>query len=609
MKNNRIKGLVSIVVSNYNNAKYVKQCLNSLINQSYKNIEIIIIDDCSKDNSVRVIQSWISKRSYKDKIKIKFLRMPKNIGFSGAVTVGMYLARGEYIAMQDSDDVSQKNRIELQVKYLQENEDIMMVGSNYYVFEDSLKEARIEPNFVVYGRNNILEDFAQGKSPVCFGTILFKGSIFDEIGGLTRKLAGAEDYDFIQKSVINGIDNIDKPLYFYRSHEGQRSRIYYSNNNDKKKKINKKELSVLLVLDKFNIGGTETHVLTLTKQLIKEGVKVTVVASDGPLAQEFKKLKCKIYNIDFPPSIENDSSKREIFLKKIYEIFDLEGINAVHAHQSSSGNLVVEAAKKENIPSVFTIHGMYYYDILGSTLRQANKVISVSIPVYKWLMKFGINSVVVPNGIAYKSYTNNINYYLRRKYNIAKDTMCITYCSRMAWEKIKVCQNLITVVRDLRINENIKYEAIIVGDGPGYNELKALGDETNKKLGKEVIHFTGNQIDVNKYYLGSDCVLGTGRVAIEAMAVAKKVIAGGNSGYFGLITDENFSEAWQTYFGDHDFKVGNDAIYLYNDMKKYYSEKKNFDKDIYDIYRKSKELFEISKVTEKLIDIYIGAMD
>lgn len=604
MGNNRIKGLVSIVVSNYNNGKYVKQCLNSLINQSYKNIEIIIVDDCSTDNSVKLIKAWINRRSSREKNRIKFLKMPQNIGFSGAVTVGMYLAQGEYIAMQDSDDVSHKNRIKLQVKYLEENQDIMMVGSNYYVFEDDINKARVEPNFVVYGKNEILEDFAQGRSPVCFGTILFKGSIVDEIGGLTRKLAGAEDYEFIQKSVINGIDNIEKALYFYRSHEGQRSRIYYPNCSAEKDKINKKELSVLLVLDKFNIGGTETHVLTLTKQLIKDGIKVTVVASDGPLAQEFEKLNCKIYNIDFPLSIEMDSTKRNNFLNEIYNIFELEKISVVHAHQSSSGNLVVEAAKKMNIKSVFTIHGMYYYDILGNTLKIADSVISVSIPVYRWLLKFGINSIVVPNGIAYKNYANNTSQLLRRKYNISRDTMCITYCSRMAWEKINVCKNLITVVRDLRINENIKYEAVIVGDGPGYKELKALGDEINKELKEEVIHFTGNQIDVNKYYVGSDCVLGTGRVAIEAMAASKKVIAGGNSGYFGLITSENFNEAWQTYFGDHDFKVKNDAIYLYNDMKKYYLDKRNYDKDIYEIYKKSKELFEIGKVIKKLIDIY-----
>lgn len=603
MSRAKVKGLVSIVVSNYNNSEYVEECLNSLINQSYKNIEIIIIDDCSTDDSVRVIDTWKDSISDYDKKKVKFFKLTKNIGFAGVVTLGMYLSTGEYIAMQDSDDASHNNRIEKQVKFLKENPDIMMIGSNYHVFKKDLSDAKVVPNFVRYGKERILEIFAEGGSPVSFGTILFNSIIFDQLGGLTRKLSGAEDYEFIQKSIDYGINNLEEPLYYYRSHDRQRSLEYYSGKN-KRKNIDGETLSVLLAMDKFNIGGTETHVLTLTKQLIKDGIKVTIVAGDGPLAEEFKKLNCKIYNIDFPLVIETDNIKRESLVNKICKIIEEEKINVVHAHQSSSGSIVVEAAKKINIGSVFTIHGMYYYDILYNVLKKVDKVISVSLPVYKWLLKFKINSVVVPNGIAYEIYNNDKNDFLRKLYNMSEETMCITYCSRMAWGKIEVCKNLITAVRNLRKNENIKYEAVIVGDGPGYEELRALGNEINNELGKEVIHFTGNQIDVNKYYLGSDCVLGTGRVAIEAMAAFKKVIASGNSGYFGFITKENFDKAWHTYFGDHDFRVKNEEIYLYNDMKEYYLNKENLDEDIYDIYDKSRKLFEISEVTKKLINIY-----
>ena len=609
MNDNRIKDLVSIVVSNYNNEKYIEECLNSLINQSYENIEIIIIDDFSTDDSVNIINSWIDRRSSYQRTKIKFLKMSKNIGFSGAVTVGMYLAKGEYIAMQDGDDISHNNRMEIQVEYLKSNKDIMMVGSNYYVFRNYLNEAKIEPNFVVYGKDRVEEEFSKGKSPVSFGTILFKGKIFDEIGGLTRKLDGAEDYEFIAKSLVYGIDNINKALYYYRSHEEQRSRKYYSKYSIKKNRINKETLSVLLILDKFNIGGTETHVLTLTKQLINEGVKVTVIAGDGPLGEEFKKLKCKIYNLDFPPTIQKDDGIRNNFLDKIYNIIELEDINLIHAHQSASGSLAVEAGKKLNIPCIFTIHGMYYYDILNNALKQADKVISVSIPVYKWLLKYNINSIVVPNGIFFRNYINESNNFLREKYNISKDSLGIIYCSRMAWGKVKVCENLITVIRDLRINEDIKYNGIIIGDGPGYRELKEIADEANNILGDEIIHFTGNQLDVNKYYLASDCVLGTGRVAIEGMAAFKKVIAAGNCGFFGLVSSENFNDAWKTYFGDHDSRVNNNAMYLYENMKQYYLKKDNYDKDIYDIYEKGRDLFEITKVTRELIDIYIDALN
>ena len=411
MNSNRIKDLVSIVVTNYNNEKYIEECLNSLVNQSYEDIEIIIVDDCSTDNSVNLVNSWINKRSYYENNKIKFIKMHENIGFSGAVTIGMYLARGEYIAMQDGDDVSHNNRIKMQVDYLKSNKDIMMVGSNYYVFNDDISQAEIKPNFVVYGKGKIEEDFANGHNPVSFGTILFKGKIFDELGGLTRKLEGAEDYEFISRALVYGIDNLKEALYFYRSHEEQRSRIYYS--GKKKKRVNKESISVLIALDKFNIGGTETHAFTLTRQLIKEGIKVTLLAGDGPLAEEFKKLNCKIYNIDFPPVIPREKEIRDNFLNEIYRIINIEGINVIHAHQSTSGSLVVEAANKLNIPSIFTVHGMYYYDVLSTTLKSVDRVISVSIPVYKWLLKFNIDSIVVPNGIPFNNYVNNKSDFLR----------------------------------------------------------------------------------------------------------------------------------------------------------------------------------------------------
>ena len=521
----------------------------------------------------------------------------------------MYLAKGEYIAIQDGDDISHNKRIETQVKYLQDNNDIMMVGSNYSVFRNYIEEAKTVPNFVVYGKTKIEEEFGNGNSPVSFGTILFKGEVFDKVGGLTRKLEGAEDYEFIAKSLIYGINNINEPLYYYRSHKDQRSKQYYSKEAKKKDKVYKETLSVMLVLDKFNIGGTETHVLTLAKQLIDEGIKVTVVGGYGPLDNEFRKLKCKIYNLNFPLEIERDENKKISFLDDINNIIEAEDINLIHAHQSSSGSLALEAGKKLGIPCIFTVHGMYYYDILNSALKQADTVISVSIPVYKWLLKYDINSVVVPNGISFRNYMNSQSDFLRSIYDMDQDSLGIIYCSRMAWGKIQVCKNLITVIRDLRKKDNIKYDGIIIGDGPGYLELKKFADSVNNELGQEVIHFTGSQIDVNKFYMAGDCVLGTGRVAIEAMAAFKKVIAAGNSGYYGFTTSENFKEAWSTYFGDHDYKFDNDPKYLYEDMKEYYLNKEYYDKDIYDLYDKSRVLFDIFKVTSELIDIYIDAFN
>lgn len=605
--NNRISGLVSVIVTNYNNKKYIEECLNSLINQTYKKIEIIIVDDCSTDNSVSVIKMWMNKLKYEDKIKVRLVINNRNMGFSGAVTTGLYLAKGEYIAMQDGDDVSVNDRIEKQVKFLEENKNISMVGCNYSVFNNNVNDAAVLPNFVVFGNDNVEDEFSKGNSPVCFGTILFKGDVFDKIGGLTRRLKGAEDYEFISRAIPYGIDNLDATLYCYRYHEKQRSRKFYDKKSKEGRENIRKELSVLLVLDSFNIGGTETHVLSLAKGLIEQGVKVTILSGKGPLESEFKKLKCKIYNVDFPVSIPKDKNIFNYLKMKICNIIENEEINLIHAHQSASGSISLEIGNELNIACIFTVHGMYYYDMLAKYLKRADKVISVSIPVYQWLLQYNINSLVVPNGVVYDDFSGSNNNFIRDRYNISKDSLIIMYCSRMAWGKIKVCENLIKVIGELKKNEQIDYYGLIVGNGPGYTELKKVADKINDSIGKEVILFEGDQIDVSKYYLESDCVLGTGRVAIEGMASCKKVIAAGNNGYFGLINKENFKSAWRSYFGDHASKYNNKEMYLYEDMKDYYLNKEAYDKDIFDLYKISKDFFDISQVAKQIIEVYLDA--
>lgn len=355
MLNKRAENLVSIVVSNYNNAIYIEECLNSLIKQTYKNIEIIIVDDCSTDGSIDVIERWISRRNKEEQSKIKFLKMPENTGFSGAVTAGMYLCKGEYIAMQDGDDYSKSNRIEMEVNYLKNNKDIKMVGCNYAIFRNYTEEEKLVPNGIISGKEKIKNEFKKGNSPVCFGTILFKGEIFDKIGGLTRNYDGAEDYEFIAKSVDYGIDNIKSPLYLYRKHEYQRSKKYYKDTDYFKDQRDKSEMNILLVLDKLNAGSTENYALSMAEELIKQGAKIIVAAGEGPLSSEFKKLKCKVYNVNFSSRIHKDINLRNRFISRLDKIIKKENINLIKAYQSASGSVAIEAGKKYKILYTYNI--------------------------------------------------------------------------------------------------------------------------------------------------------------------------------------------------------------------------------------------------------------
>ncbi|WP_138495937.1 glycosyltransferase family 2 protein [Paenibacillus pinistramenti] len=232
----RTPGLVSVVVTNYNKAGYIEECLDSLKQQTYRSWELIIVDDCSTDSSRKRIEDWLKNRRFRAGCSAVFLPMPRNVGFSGALTAGYFMAKGEFIAVQDADDLSHLERLEKQVAYLQAHPQIGVVGTNYKLME---KNARGEITYtdakwLKYGEQ-IKQTYLEGGHCVCHGTLLFRGTVFDRIGGLTRNIKGAEDYEFIARCLTHKveIENIREVLYYYRSHSDQRSRQFYKNKGGK----------------------------------------------------------------------------------------------------------------------------------------------------------------------------------------------------------------------------------------------------------------------------------------------------------------------------------------------------------------------------------------
>lgn len=225
----RKHGLVSIVVTNYNNEAYIKECLDSLRKQTYQEIELIIVDDCSSDNSRHLIRKW--KHHYKHRLKhrILFVPLPRNVGFASAITVGMSLARGEFVAMQDGDDVSHRQRIEKQVAYLRQHPSIGLLGTNYESFHSVNPERRTKPSWLAFSREKIRRVYAAGGHCISHGTMIFRGRWFDKLGGPSRSAEGAEDYEMIAKCINHGcqVMNLQEVLYYYRMHSKQRSRKYY----------------------------------------------------------------------------------------------------------------------------------------------------------------------------------------------------------------------------------------------------------------------------------------------------------------------------------------------------------------------------------------------
>ena len=110
------KALVSIVVPVYNSEKFILDTINTVEKQSYKNWELIFVDDCSKDNSTKIIKERIKNNN-----KIKLIELKKNSGAATARNVGIDESKGSYIAFLDSDDLWKKEKLENQLAFIKEN--------------------------------------------------------------------------------------------------------------------------------------------------------------------------------------------------------------------------------------------------------------------------------------------------------------------------------------------------------------------------------------------------------------------------------------------------------------------------------------------------------
>jgi glycosyltransferase involved in cell wall biosynthesis len=124
---------ISVIMAVYNTEKYVEDAIHSILDQTLSNLELIIIDDMSTDRSPSIIQKLDDKDT-----RIIFIQNDNNIGPASSRNRGLDLAKGKYIAILDSDDIANKERLSMQVKYLEQNPEVFLVGSMaQYLGEDN----------------------------------------------------------------------------------------------------------------------------------------------------------------------------------------------------------------------------------------------------------------------------------------------------------------------------------------------------------------------------------------------------------------------------------------------------------------------------------------
>ena len=145
---------VSIIIPVYNVASYIEECLQSVFQQTYKNIEVLIIDDCGKDNSIQLVKDFIDK--VKD-VRFRIIHHPKNLGLSAARNTGIKNATGDYLYFLDSDDFISKNCIETFITLIKQHpdSDIVFGSASFYPNQWG--------NFCLHVNNNTIPEFSNNR--------------------------------------------------------------------------------------------------------------------------------------------------------------------------------------------------------------------------------------------------------------------------------------------------------------------------------------------------------------------------------------------------------------------------------------------------------------
>lgn len=203
---------VTVFIPVYNGEPFLAEAIQSVLGQTYRDFELLVVDDCSTDRSVEIVRSFRDPR-------IRLERNERNRGRPFTRNRGLELARGEYLAVLDADDVCESERLERSVSFLDANPDVAAVGSAATFIDDGGR-----PLFVARFPLDSGEIRSRIFATNCFlhSSVTFRRAQVLAIGGYDGRLPQSQDYDlFLRLSAVHALANLEDPLVRYRVHDAQ----------------------------------------------------------------------------------------------------------------------------------------------------------------------------------------------------------------------------------------------------------------------------------------------------------------------------------------------------------------------------------------------------
>lgn len=308
-------------------------------------------------------------------------------------------------------------------------------------------------------------------------------------------------------------------------------------------------MKILMTTMGMDIGGAETHILELSRELVARGHEVTVASCGGAYVEEL--TKNSIRHVELPLNTKRISHAVKSY-RGLKKLIREERFDVVHAHARIPAFICALLQKKMGFRFVTTTHGVYDPSLLWRLLsRWGQYSLAVSDDVRDYLIKYydiPKNRITVTiNGIDTEKFSPDADCSSVLDIMGGEKGRRILYLGRLDREVSHVAFMLISSAP--RIAEMYPGATVtVVGDGTSFEEIRACAEEANRAAGREVVRLTGARTDVRDFMAAADVFVGVSRSALEAMAAGTPVILAGSQGYLGIFEKEKLTDALDTNF-------------------------------------------------------------
>lgn len=308
-------------------------------------------------------------------------------------------------------------------------------------------------------------------------------------------------------------------------------------------------MKILMATMGLDIGGAETHIVELSKELKHQGHEVVIVSNGGVYEREVEAAGIRHYKAPLNRRSLGDMRRGKAVLRQAIE---QEKPDVIHAHARIPGFLCGQLHKKLGVPFVTSCHGVYQVTgplRLLSDWGQRTLAVSEDIKTYLE-EEYHIPSdhiTITINGIDTEKFSPKVSgTRIRQELGLGDGPVLVHVCRLDAFtaptarQLIHLAPVLSQAIPGLRM--------VLVGGGEVYEELKAKAEAANREIGRECLTLTGPRTDINEIVAACDLFVGVSRAALEAMAAGKPAVLSGAQGHTGLFVPELLNKAMDTNF-------------------------------------------------------------